>query len=82
MLVEDTFNRLHTCSDYYLVLKDESHNQSEQGVIFFIESPVIHRWDTKIKIEAIWWSFHIKHVTNPVTSMKKEAEHEDGATIR
>jgi hypothetical protein len=43
MLVEDTFNRLHTCSDYYLVLKDESHNQSEQGVIFFIESPVIHR---------------------------------------
>jgi hypothetical protein len=31
-LVEDTFNRLHACSDYYSVLKDGSHNQSEQGV--------------------------------------------------
>jgi hypothetical protein len=27
-LVEDTFNRLHACSDYYSVLKNESHNQS------------------------------------------------------
>jgi hypothetical protein len=34
------------------------------------------------KLEGIRWSFHIEHITNPVTSMKKEAEHEDEVTIR
>jgi hypothetical protein len=35
----------------------------------------------KTKTEVIGWSFHIEHITNPVTSVKKEAEHEDQATI-
>jgi hypothetical protein len=82
-LVEDASNRLRARLDYHSELKDESHNQSEQYVKDFYwieESPVIHRWDTsvyKTKIEAIGWSFYIEHTTNPVTSMKKEAEHED-----
>jgi hypothetical protein len=48
------------------------------------ESPITHWWDTsvyKTKIEAIWWSFHIEHITNPVMSMKKDVEQEDEATI-
>jgi hypothetical protein len=52
---------------------------------FFIEeSRVTHRRDTgvyKIKIEAIGWSFHIEHITNPMTSVKKDTEQEDEATI-
>jgi hypothetical protein len=48
------------------------------------ESPVTHRQDTSVykkKIEAIRWSFHIEHITNPVTLVKKDAEQEDDATI-
>jgi hypothetical protein len=51
----------------------------------FVESPVIHWRDISIykkKIEVIEWSFYIEHITNPVTSVKKEVEHEDEATIR
>jgi hypothetical protein len=32
-------------------------------------------------MEVIGWSFHIEHITNPVISVKKEAEHEDEVTI-
>jgi hypothetical protein len=48
------------------------------------ESSVTHRWDTsvyKIKIKVIGWSFYIKHITNPVISVKKYAEQEDEAII-
>jgi hypothetical protein len=52
-----------------LSTKGWSHDQSEQDVKdFFEESLVIHRRDTsvyKTKIKAIWWSFHIEHITNP-----------------
>jgi hypothetical protein len=66
---------------------DGSHDQSEQDVndVYWIEeNSVTHRWDTSIyktKIKVIGWSFHIEHITNPVTSVKKEVEHEDEATI-
>jgi hypothetical protein len=33
------------------------------------------------KIEATGCSFYIEHITNPTTSVKKEATHEDEATI-
>jgi hypothetical protein len=45
---------------------------------------IVNRRDTsvyKTKIEVIWWSFHIEHITNPVTSGKKDAEQEAEATI-
>jgi hypothetical protein len=68
-----------------LSTKGWSHNQSEQDVKdFFEESSVIHQRDTsvyKIKIEAIWWSFHIEHITNPMPSVKKKVEQEDEAII-
>jgi hypothetical protein len=50
----------------------------------FVESLVIHRRDTSIyktKIEAIEWFFYIKHITNPMTSVKKEVKQEDQAII-
>jgi hypothetical protein len=86
-LVEDVSNQLCACSDYHSVLKDGSHDQSEQDVNDFYwieESSVTHRWDTgiyKTKIEDIWWYFHIEHITNPVTSLKKDVEQEDETTI-
>jgi hypothetical protein len=52
---------------------------------FFIEgSPVIHQRNFnayKIKIKVIGFSFHIEHITNSVTSVKKEATLEDEAII-
>jgi hypothetical protein len=36
---------------------------------------------TRQKIEAIWRTFHIEHINNPVISMKKDAEQEDEGTI-
>jgi hypothetical protein len=84
-LVEDAPNQLHARSDYHSVLKDEDHDQSEQDVKdFFEESSATHRRDTsmyKIKIETIWWSFYIKHITNPITLVKKDAEQEDEVAI-
>jgi hypothetical protein len=84
-LVEDVSNRPHVCLDYHSVLKDGSHDQSEQDVKdFFEESSVTHRWDTSIyktKIESRGWYFHIEHITNPITSVKTDAEQEDEAPI-
>jgi hypothetical protein len=51
---------------------------------FFEENSVTHWRDTsvyKIKIKDIGWSFHIERITNTVTSVKKDAEQEDEATI-
>jgi BMFP domain-containing protein YqiC len=51
---------------------------------FFEESLVTHQRDTsvyKIKIEFIGWSFHIEYITNPVTSVKKDVEQENKATL-
>jgi hypothetical protein len=48
------------------------------------ETPVTRRRDTSVykeKIEAIGWYFYIEHITNPMTSVKKEAEYEDETTI-
>jgi hypothetical protein len=36
---------------------------------------------TRLKLKVIGWSFHIEHIINPVTSVKKDAEQEDEATI-
>jgi hypothetical protein len=86
-LVEDTSNRLRAHSDYHSVLNDGSYDQLEQDVndVYWIkESSVTHWWDTnvyKIKIKVIGWSFYIEHITNPVTSVKKDVEQEDKATI-
>jgi hypothetical protein len=58
-LIEDASNRLHACSDYHSVLKDGSHDQSEQDVkdFFWIEeTPVTYQRDIsvyKTKIEVI-----------------------------
>jgi hypothetical protein len=83
---EDAHNWLHACSDHHSPLKDESHDRSIQDMKdFLIEgSPVIHQRNFNAyntKIEAIWRSFHIGHITNHATSVKKEATHKDKATI-
>jgi hypothetical protein len=86
-IVKDASNQLHACSDYHSVIKDGSHYQSEQDMkdFYCIEgSSVTHRRDTsiyKIKIEVIKWSFHIEHITNLVTSMKRDVDQEDETTI-
>jgi hypothetical protein len=66
---------------------DGIHDQSQQNVKDFYwieESSVTHERYTsvyKTKIEVIGWYFYIEHITNPVTSMKKDVEQEDKATI-
>jgi hypothetical protein len=72
-LIEDTSNWLHARLDYHSVLKNESHDQSEQDVKDFYwieENPVTYRQNIsvcKTKIKDIGWYFHIEHITNPVT---------------
>jgi hypothetical protein len=76
-LVEDASNQLCAHSDYHSVLKDGGHDQSEQDVKDFKKDSATHWRDTsmyKIKIEVIWWSFYIEHITNLVTSVKKDVE--------
>jgi hypothetical protein len=86
-LIEDISNRLRARSDYHSILKDGSHDQAEQDVKDFYwieESPVTYGRDTsvcKTKIEAIGWFFHIEHITNPVTSVKKDTKQKDEVTI-
>jgi hypothetical protein len=48
------------------------------------EIPVTLRRDTgmyKTKIKVIWRSFYIEHITNLVTSVKKDVKQEDETTI-
>jgi hypothetical protein len=84
-LVEYASNRLYTRSYYHSVLKDGSHDQSEQDVNDFLKKAQLATDGilayTRQKIEVIGWSFHIEHITNLVTSVKKDTEQEYEATI-